>query len=414
MSFLQNLFGKQKRYDRQKTLVRSENTADRLKLAKSKSTQPELLYYLAQNDPDAAVRREVAKNKSTPVHASSVLARDKDIDVRLALSERLIKLLPNLSKDKQSQLYAFAIQALGTLALDEVLKIRIALSSALKEHAHAPPKVVGQLARDIEREVSEPILRFCLALSDDDLLDILQNHPGDWALEAVAGRQNVSENVSRAIIGRFNESAGLALLKNKNALIAIDTLSSIVEQSKTMKSWQKPIAIRKNLPKHLALELAEFVDEAVRHLLMERTDFDKATLEEITHVVHRRLDFIDTVETTKISVEERVRQMIKDKTLNEESLSDALVVSDKELALVSFAALARTSRANMEKIVSLNKPKPIIAACWKAGLSMRTCLRLQKELAHVPSSEIIYPRGGTDYPLDDAEIKFQLKFFDLA
>lgn len=414
MSFLEKLFGRQKRYDRQKTLVRSENAADRLKLAKSKATQPELLYYLAQNDPDVNVRRAVAKNKATPVHASSVLAKDNDVDVRLALSGRLIKLLPHLSKDKQSQLYTYAVQALGTLALDEVLKIRIALSSALKEHLHAPPKVVGQLARDIEREVSEPILRFCLALSDDDLLDILKNHTGDWALEAVANRKTVSENVSRALVDRTNEQAGLTLLYNEKALIALDTLTSIVEKSKTMKLWQKPIAIRKNLPKHLALELATFVDDAVRQLLMERTDFDNTTLEEITQIVHRRIDLIDTTETSKVSVEDRVRKMIKDKTLNEDSLNDALALNDKEMAIVSFAALARTTRSNMEKIVSLNKPKPIIAASWKAGLNMRTCLRLQKELAQVPSTEIIYPRGGTDYPLDDAEIKFQLEFFDLA
>src|SRR5690606_18217495 len=125
-------------------------------------------------DPDANVRQEVARNKSTPLQVAQALAQDKDDTVRLNLAERLTALLPHLSESQHSQLYIFTAEALGTLALDEVLKIRVALSSALKDTGNAPPKVVGQLARDVERVVSEPILRYCAALQDDDLLDILK------------------------------------------------------------------------------------------------------------------------------------------------------------------------------------------------------------------------------------------------
>lgn len=413
MSFFGNLFNRDKRDARDRNIAVSDNASARIKIAKNSKTRPELLYYLAQNDPDASVRQAVAKNRSTPVHASGVLSKDTDTDVRLALAHRLVKLLPNLSMDKQSQLYEFAVQALGTLALDEVLKIRIALSSALRDHAQAPPKVVGQLARDIEREVSEPILRFCLALSDEDILDILKNHQSAWALNAIAGRQNVSEAVSQAIIDRSDEETGVTLLENKTALISVPTLTTIVEKSKLFKKWQKPIAIRKNLPKELAKQLIEFVDESVQALLMERTDYDPEFRNEISSVVKRRLDLIDKVETSTLSAEDRVRQMIKDKKLTEDTVSDALAIKDKDLAVVALAALARTNRSTIEKVMALQKPRPVIAICWKAGLSMRLCMRIQQELAHIPPKELIYARGGTDYPLDEAEIKWQLDFLGL-
>lgn len=413
MSFFSNFFDREKRAVRDQKIALSDNASDRLKIARSKSTKPELLYYMAQNDPDVSVRQAVARNKSTPVHASSVLAKDNNEDVRLALANRLMKLLPNLSQDKQSQLYQFAIQALGTLALDEVLKIRIALSSTLKEHPDAPPKVVGQLARDIEREVSEPVLKFCAALSDEDLLDILRNHPESWAVQAVAGRATLSEEVSQSVIERDDVPAGLILMQNKGAAISRYTMSTIVEKAKQHTKWQKPIAIRKNLPPELALELVQFVDDKVRDLLMERTDFDKRTMNEISLTIKRRLDFMDTSDTVKISPEDRVRQMIKDKALNEEAISDALAVKDKDLACAALGALVKTSRSNIEKIMALNTPKPVIAIAWKAGLSMRMCLRLQQELALVPPKELIYPRGGTDYPLDKAEMNWQLEFFEI-
>ncbi len=413
MSFFGKIFNKEKNLAKSRQLALSKKAEDRLKVAKDKNTQPELLYYLAQNDPEPAVRQAVAKNKSTPVHASSVLAKDANEDVRLALANRLMKLLPNLSQDKQSQLYSFAIQALGTLAIDEVLKIRIALSSTLKDHAHAPPKVVGQLARDIEREVSEPVLRFCAALSDEDLLDILKTHPAAWAVQAIAGRHNISEEISQGVIEREDIPAGLILMDNKSAKISVATMASIVEKSKTQTEWQKPIAIRRNLPANLALELIQFVDAKVRDLLMQRTDYDTKTMGEIAAVVRRRLDFMDESDLKKVSPEDRVRQMIKEKTLNETSVLDALAVQDKDLALTCVAALAKVPVAVVEKIMALNTPKPVIALSWKAGLSMRTALKLQQELAHVPHNELIYPRGGTDYPLEKGEINWQLEFFGI-
>ena len=128
LSFVRNLIGKKKKgrgkaeysageYDAQREKLKSANEKERLTLAGNSDTQKEILYYLAQNDPSPEVRKAVAKNKSTPMHASGILARDSDQDVRLALAARLMDLLPDLSKDKHSQLYAFAVQALGTLAL---------------------------------------------------------------------------------------------------------------------------------------------------------------------------------------------------------------------------------------------------------------------------------------------------------
>ena len=244
------------RYEREKKVATSGTPAQRLALARNRKTHPEILYYLAQNDPDQQVREAVAQNEVMPVHVSPFLARDHSPDVRLALAARLVALLPSLSADKQSQLYAYAVQALGTLALDEVLKIRLALSSTLKDHAYAPPKVAAELARDVERDVSEPILRFCAALSDRDLLDILKSHPASWVVQAIAGRSTVSKMVSAAVINVDDIPGGKVLLRNRGAEISVETLQQIVEKAREYKDWQEPVAARPFLPFALAKELA--------------------------------------------------------------------------------------------------------------------------------------------------------------
>lgn len=64
----------------------------------------------------------------------------------------------------------------------------------------------------------------------------------------------------------------------------------------------------------------------------------------------------------------------------------------------------------LKKIFEVRAPKSIVALCWQAGLSMRMALRIQQELARVPHKELIYPREGTDYPLAEKDILWQLDF----
>ena len=422
LDFLQNLLptpkNKQKRnpkrYAEEKQTALTGDVKKRITLASSSKTHQEILYYLADKDPDPRVRQAVAENKSTPVHASPILAHDDDEDVRIKIAERLITLLPELSKQKQSQLYAYAVQALGTLALDEVLKIRKALSSALKDYAHTPPKVAGQLARDIEREVSAPILKLCAALSDEDILDILSQHPANWAIEAIAGRESVSADVSQAVIATEHVPAGEILLENKGAEITEQLLEEIITKSRQFPEWQKPLACHKHLPADMAKELAGFAQDAVKNLLCERGDFDEDTLEEISEAFKRRMDYADEQEREKEDPLEHAKRLHKESRLDEDVITDALAMRDREFVLASLALLTGYKLEEINKIFDLRAPKPIVAIAWKAGLSVRTALKFQQELGKVAPKELLYPKGGETYPLSDEDMKWQLEFQGLA
>jgi uncharacterized protein (DUF2336 family) len=414
LSFLDKIFGsKPKDYQGQTRDLQSADVSKRLSLAKNRHTNKEVLYYLAEKDPEAMVRQAVVGNRAMPLQAATVLAYDRDIDVRLMLAARLVELLPDLSDDKHSQLYAFAVQALGTLALDEVLKIRTALSSTLKDHAHTPPKIAGQLARDVEREVSEPILRFCAALSDEDLLDILRAHPASWVVRAIAGRGRVSEPVSEAVIDVEDVPGGAVLIENQGALITENLLQHIVEKAKSFPEWQKPMALRKSLPVSIAKQMAEFVDGSVRKLLLSRNDFDEQDTAEISAIFRRRMDFAaDDVLATE-SIEMRLKKRIAEGMLGEDMVSDALAMRDQDFLYGAVAYLAKSDMLTVRKIFEMKAPKPIVALCWRAGLSMRLALQLQMEIGQIPPKELIYPKDGTDYPLSESDLKWQLEFLGL-
>jgi len=310
----------------------------RLTLAKDIQTNREILFYLAENDPSPKVRTAVAKNTATPYHASQSLSKDANKDVRMALAERLVSLLPDISMDKQSRLYAFTVQALGNLALDEVLKIRRALTATLKDHAYAPPAVAMQLAKDIEREVSEPILRLCTVIKDKDLAEILASHPAEWAAEAVAQRSKLSSILSLAVVKKGQSKAGALLLRNKGAEINEAVLHEVIERAQDFPEWHEPLVSEHQLPPEMAVRLSRFVDASIRKLLLEKGQYDKETIEIVSDATKRRMALQDAKPSgvdDANTIKQKVHSLHAENKLDESVLSDYLALQDKEFISVS-------------------------------------------------------------------------------
>lgn len=398
-------------YNRAKEIATQGSEKKRLSVAKNEKTNREILFYLAENDPSAKVRTAVAKNPSTPYHASKALSTDANIDVRMALAERLVKMLPDISLDKQSRLYAFTVQALGNLALDEVLKIRRALTATLKDHAYAPPAVAMQLAKDIEREVSEPILRLCTVISDQDLAEILASHPAEWAAEAVAQRSKLSSLLSLAVVKKSQGKAGALLLKNKGAEIDETVLNEVIERAKDFPEWHEPLVTQHKLPPEMAVRLSRFVDSSIRKMLLEKGQYDEETIEIVSDATKRRMALQDSPGADDPNtIKQKVHALHVENKLNETLLADHLAIQDREFIVVALSFIVNAKIENIRKAFTYKKPKLICAICWKAGLSMRFALRLQQEMANIPSKELIYAKDGSDYPMTPEEMEWQLEF----
>ncbi len=409
LGFLKKIFADEPvSYEVQKRKLDSGEPQQLLELARSEKTLPEILYLLASNQSDD-VRGAVAGNKSTPVHAASIIARDKNADVRLALASRVAGLLPSLTGPEHAQLYGFAVQALGTLVQDEVTQVRKALSDALRDYAKAPPDIVALLARDVEREVAEPILRFCVALADEELLDILSNHPASWVVNTIAERKYINETLANAIIDINDIPAISTLLKNPVAVIEPEKLSEIIERAREYPEWHRPIALRRELSAQLAHRLSGFVDKAILSVLEKRSDFDPETRQAVADIVKRRIAFSSETATEEAAA--RVERYAREKRLTPEAIQDAMMWHDAEFATLAIAYLSAIHPQVLRRMIETRKPKPVIAFCRKANLPVRMAVDVQRYLAKVPVKEIMYAKQGTDYPLTEDEVKWQLEFF---
>ncbi|MBI1215530.1 MAG: DUF2336 domain-containing protein [Alphaproteobacteria bacterium] len=413
IGFIKKLFGgdAQSRLQKQKKLLATNDPKTLLALARDRKTHTEVLYFLARSE-DPVIRRAVANNPAMPAQASALLALDTDTDVRMTLAARLVELLPALPADRQSQIYAYAVQALGMLAQDEVFKIRKALSTALRDYAKAPPPVVARLARDVEREIAEPILRFCVALEDEEMLDILSGHPEPWVISAIAARPEVSEAVSEAVVETQDAPGTAVLIGNSGAHLSVETLGRIVAQAQQYPEWHKPIAMRKELSVDLARQLAGFVNATILQVLEKRSDFDAATRQGVLDMVGRRIEYLHSSASGE-KPEEKVLRLVKAGKLTPEVIQDALSWQERDFFILAIAYQSGIRPEIVRKMLSLNNAKPIIALCWRAKLPVRMCLDVQRFAGRLSPRDLLYPKGGTEYPLSLDEMKWQLEFFGI-
>ena len=401
-------------YETARLALEKNQLAQRTELAGRADSPPETLYYLA-GDKSANVRRMVAKNLRTPIQADEILSDDTDDEVRCELARKIARLVPGLPQDAQVRLREQMEAILEKLAHDHLPRVRQIVAEEIRQAENVPKNLVLRLANDLQNIVRAPILEYSPLLSDNDLLQIMASGIADGAMAPIAKRHHVSEPVSDAIVASLDVSAVAALLANKNAQIREETLDAIIDQAEDIHRWHKPIVMRPELPLRAVRRVAGFVASSLLNILLERDDLD--------------LDR-DTVDFLKKSIRERIkteelpeaeedrqpgisaREAFDSGLLGDTEVSGAATANRSEFVIEALALKSGIPQLLTRRIFEARSGKAITALVWKAGLSMRTALDVQQSVGHVLRQDLVLPRNGVDYPMNEEEMRWQLQYFD--
>lgn len=407
---LLGLTGRAYSYEEGREILEKESPGERVKLARQESTKPEILYYLAE-DQQPEIRREIAANPSTPVQANQALTADLDDEVRFELARKIARLVPGIPPGEARELREQMIDILNILANDQLPRVRAIVAEEIKHSDNVPKELVDKLARDLEETVSLPILEYSPLLNDSDLKEIIVAGATRRALQAIARRAGVSETVADALANRLEIPALLDLLTNKSAKINEDTLERIVVLARQAEELQEPLVLRPNLSMRIIRRIAGFVASSLVHDMLERNNVDDSVADEILARVRLRLDQ-DPVESDDDSVlAARAEQLRQEGKLTDEFMVRIIQAGERRLAAHCLTALADLDHSAVEVILKSNNGKAVTALAWKAGLKMRTAMKMQTRLAHVPRGSMIQARDGIDYPFPVAELAREISFF---
>lgn len=345
-----------------------------------------------------------------PVLSAPALSEEDISDIERDVARKIQRLMPDLGEAASAELRTQAFEVLETLANDQLPRIRRLVAEAIKDSAKVPHAMIRNLAEDVELIVSAPILEYSPLLSDEDLKEIIAKSQTEGALAAIARRDGLSEDVSDAVAATMDISAVAALLANESAEIRSATLDKITESAKCVEEWHEPLVFRPELSKRAMQRIAGFVASSLVHVMVSNRKLDADFADMLLDMVRARLDH----DPGEDAAAEKANRLLEWGCVDDAYLGDLIDHRRARVVIHLLAGLADIPLAVADRIIEALSPKGVIALVWKAGFTMRTALRVQYDVAHISSKNVINAKDGVDFPLTEGEMTWQLSYFTNA
>ena len=395
--------------DEQK-ILKAGTEGQKIQLASREDARPEVLYFLAE-DQSPSVRVLIAGNSSTPIQADEILKNDSDENVRAELARKIGRLVPGMKSEEQRAIRDKSIKVLEALAQDQLPRVRAMVAEEIKGSSDVPKTLVARLARDIEDIVCGPILQYSPLLNDDDLREIIAAGSSSNALEAIASRAVVSEEISTDIAGTLDVPAIAALLTNQNAQIREDTLDRIISQASSVEDLHKPLTLRPQLSVRAMKRIAGFVASALVHAMVEQSELSEEQADDLLDKVRDRLAEEKVGDDEQAKLAATAQDYFERGMLNDKFVGEQIDENRRELLMQCLAVMADLTPDTVRKVIMSKSGRVVTALCWKAGLTMRTAYDVQTRFALVPTAQLLLAKDGKDYPINESELEWHLSYF---
>lgn len=313
----------------------------RAEVAAMENVRPELLFYLAQ-DTEPGVRREVANNNTTPLHAFEMLVMDDDIQVRVNSARQVARHAAE-QPDIEDPTWRIIEGLLFKLVEDLSEQVRLTTAKATRDIQHMPTEIVMIQQHD-------PIA--------SQVIDV------------------------PPIINESPHKAGLGFRM-------INQLTRVVSGS-----ILKRIFTSETLTQEQQAEIYQHVTEG-----LEEGDIEGDVRQTLDNTI---------CEEFRETAPGRAQALFLQGDLTEEALLQAMADKDLELLTAGWALLAELPHRIIKKVINLRHTKGIMSLTWKAGLSPKFGQEVQVQILKLQSRNVLYPRGGTDFPMTKVEMNSQI------
>jgi uncharacterized protein (DUF2336 family) len=398
-------------YEKAREVAGKGSAQARRKLAGHEDMEPEILYYLAEDD-DQEVRCEVAENAGTPLQADVVLAGDVSEEVRCELARKIGRMVPGLGPDENKTLVEMAIQVLQVLAEDELPRVRAIISEELKHADNVPAEIIQRLAEDLEDIVAVPVLEYSPLLNEQDLKQIVARGAG-LQMSAIARRRELPATVVDEIVKKGDAEAVQAVLENDTAKIGDKSYDVIAEVAEENTGWHRPMVFRDDLPVRTIRRIASFVNAALMEALIERNANRKDLVENLRKTVRERIERGEMAEAAEAYVPAlaRAKEDMGQGLLDEKRLGEALAGDEQSYFRYGLVELSGLPHETVSKMLNTGSSKAITALAWKAGLSMAFAEKIQSLIGKLPPKQVLRARHDGSFPLGEEDMDWYLESF---
>ncbi len=308
-----------------------------------------------------------AKNQMAGLVA---LARRHNADGRRVILENVADLFLSPEGRLNERESALMTDILHKLVHDVEMTVRRSLSERLADVDDAPHELVVALAND-EIAVAAPVLLKSGVLRDTDLIQIVKDRTQEHMLQ-VARRDSLTEGVTDALVDKGEDDVIETLLVNKDASISRQALSYIVERSKRVDRFQKPLVARADLPPDLAHKMFWWVSAALRDHILHNYSLDSVTIDELLQdTAQTMIEEVEPLRPGYTVAEELVRSLANRGELTTEFIMRSLKNGEIRLFMAALSERGRLDFDTTQRIVLDPGGEPLAVLCRAVGLDRK-------------------------------------------
>lgn len=277
------------------------------------------------------------------------LLRDPSAGRRVETAQKISNTYADATLSAEER--TIAEEILRSMTRDAEVMVRAALSESLKDNVDLPKDIVLSLASDVV-EVAGPMLEFSKALSDADLLEIIQNKPPPGHQLAVARRGTVSEAIADALVSTDHEDVVVQLVANDGAQISEPTMNRVIDAFGASEEVSSSLVRRQTLPLTVSERLVSLVSESLREHLVTHHELSPSVATDILMQTRERAT-VGLVKpgTNVMDLEEMVDQLDSNGRLTPTLMLRALCMGDTGFFEAALARRADITVVNAYTLI---------------------------------------------------------------
>lgn len=249
---------------------------------------------------------------------------------------------------------------------DAEVRVREIMAETLKDNPLVPHDIALAMANDVV-SVALPILRFSDVLTDADLIEIIKNQDISTQV-AIAGRKEVSQSVSTALVDTENEEVVFRLVSNHGANISEDDLEKVVDVFGDNEDFGNAMALRPKLPVTIAERLVTLVSENMRIELAKRHELGSNLAADLILQIRERAIIGLSEEGDENDLELLIAQLHENGRLTPTIILRALCMGDLDFFEASIAELSGVPLKNVRVLIHDTGRLGLSAVFKQAGL----------------------------------------------
>jgi hypothetical protein len=261
---------------------------------------------------------------------------------------------------------------IGRLAEDADVSAKAELSERLATIENAPAGVIKRLADDDVIDVAGPILTRSTRLDEAQLAGLASTKSRRHML-AIADRQNLSEQVTDALLTRGDQQVAKTVANNASARVSDKGYEALVDLAARDAGLAECVAAREDIPQRHFQTLVAMAPEPVRRRLAET---NPQLAERIRRALAEAEQTNQPVQRDYSQAKEAVRGLVDAGGLGDEAVQGFAMAGRFEETVDALATLLRLPIDSAGRLLSHEPTDAVLIAAKAASLSWPTARHL--------------------------------------